>query len=382
MRYALGIFSVLAALALGAAATAQDAGGVTRTYYIAADEVDWNYAPSGRDVAMGMGMPPAGVAKMYLGQGPTQIGRVYHKALYREYTDGTFAHLKPAPAYLGASGPTIHAEVGDVIKIVFRNHGTHPYSVHPHGVFYEKASEGSMYGDGVADAKKGGAAVAPGRTFTYTWNVPERAGPGPNDPSSVVWFYHSHVDERRDVNSGLIGAMVITRKGMARPDGTPKDVDREFVALFQEYDEHESWFINDNIKRFVKDKKKFKKLDSRPIDDEGNDDFLIGRGYVPSNFRFTINGYQYGNGPLMTMHQGDHVRWYLLSLGEAFNFHTPHWHGNTVLIDGQRTDVTLLGPASMLTADMVPDDPGTWLFHCHVSDHMEAGMVSRYQVLP
>jgi hephaestin len=35
----------------------------------------------------------------------------------------------------------------------------------------------------------------------------------------------------------------------------------------------------------------------------------------------------------------------------------------------------------MLTVDMVPDDPGIWLFHCHVSEHMEDGMMARYEVL-
>jgi hephaestin len=29
---------------------------------------------------------------------------------------------------------------------------------------------------------------------------------------------------------------------------------------------------------------------------------------------------------------------------------------------------------------MVPDDPGIWLFHCHISDHMEVGMVARHEV--
>ncbi len=50
--------------------------------------------------------------------------------------------------------------------------------------------------------------------------------------------------------------------------------------------------------------------------------------------------------------------------------------------DGSRTDVVALSPAQMFTVDMVPDDPGIWLYHCHVSDHMEAGMIARYQVLP
>ena len=72
--------------------------------------------------------------------------------------------------------------------------------------------------------------------------------------------------------------------------------------------------------------------------------------------------------------------WYLITLGDGANFHTPHWHGNTVIVRGQRTDVVAINPAQMVTADMVPDDPGTWLVHCHVSDHMDAGMMARYQV--
>jgi hephaestin len=34
----------------------------------------------------------------------------------------------------------------------------------------------------------------------------------------------------------------------------------------------------------------------------------------------------------------------------------------------------------MIIADMVPDDPGTWLFHCHVGPHLLAGMQSLYTV--
>jgi hypothetical protein len=36
----------------------------------------------------------------------------------------------------------------------------------------------------------------------------------------------------------------------------------------------------------------------------------------------------------------------------------------------------------MITADMVPDAPGIWLYHCHISDHMLAGMDARYEVTP
>lgn len=385
VRRRLGVFASLAMLALAAPsvrAGAQDTGGTVRTYYIAADELDWDYAPSGLDKMMGM--RPEGYAKLYTARDKHTIGKVFRKAMYREYTDATFQRLKPRPAqdaYLGIVGPIVHAEVGDTIKIVFRNHGTHPYSLHPHGVFYKKASEGSGYADGVAASAKGGAAVAPVATFTYTWDVPDRAGPGPADASSVVWLYHSHVDERRDVNAGLIGAIVVTARGMAKPDGTPKDVDREVVGFFVAFDENQSSFINENIRRFAADAKKHNKFDATPSDTSGNLDILLGKGSGPANLRWSINGYQFANGPMPQMKRGDRVRWYLLTLGEGLNFHTPHWHGNTVLVHGERTDVVAISPAQMLAADMIPDDPGIWLFHCHVSDHMEGGMVARYQVL-
>ena len=100
------------------------------------------------------------------------------------------------------------------------------------------------------------------------------------------------------------------------------------------------------------------------------------------NFRSSINGYMYGNMPLMTMKKGERVRWYVTTIGMGFNFHTPHWHGNVVMQAGHRTDVIALSPAQMETVDMVPDDPGTWMYHCHVDDHMEAGMMVLYKVEP
>ena len=41
---------------------------------------------------------------------------------------------------------------------------------------------------------------------------------------------HSHFVEGKDINTGLIGPFV-TGRGLAKPDGAPKDVDREFVAF-------------------------------------------------------------------------------------------------------------------------------------------------------
>ena len=208
--------------------------------------------------------------------------------------------------------------------------------------------------------------MPPGEEFAYEWVVPERAGPGPNDPSSLVWLYHSHVHAAKDSNTGLIGAILVTAKGKARPDDRPVDVDREFVTLFNIFDENQSWCFDVNLKTYL----------GSPTGFRTNDP-----AFVRSNFKHAINGYIFANLPLMTMREGERVRWYLLGMGSEPDLHTPHWHGNTVLCRGQRSDVVELLPASMKVADMVPDNAGTWMFHCHVNDHMAEGMSARYQVV-
>ena len=340
--------------------------GVTRTYYISADKVVWDYAPQGTNEITGN--PFDDVADTYVKSGPGRIGSRYVKCLYRGYTDATFGHRITRPAdekYLGLLGPVIRAEVGDTIKVVFRNTCPFPASVHPHGVFYARNSEGAPYNDGTHGANKADDAVPTGGTHTYVWDVPPRAGPGPDDGSSVMWMYHSHTDEVSDTYAGLMGPMEITRRGMARPDGSPKDVDREVFALFSVMNENSSPFLDENVHRFAQP----------PFPDPDDEDF------EESNLMHSINGYVFGNQPMIAMHRGEHVRWYVMSMGTEVDLHTPHWHGNTVTVNGMRMDVVSLLPATMVVADMVPDDVGTWLFHCHVNDHIRAGMLTRYTVL-
>ena len=47
--------------------------------------------------------------------------------------------------------------------------------------------------------------IGPARSGTYVWQVPERAGPMPGEGSTAFWVDHSHVDEGRDINTGLMG---------------------------------------------------------------------------------------------------------------------------------------------------------------------------------
>jgi FtsP/CotA-like multicopper oxidase with cupredoxin domain len=53
-----------------------------------------------------------------------------------------------------------------------------------------------------------------------------------------------------------------------------------------------------------------------------------------------------------------------------------------VTINHMPTDVTSLTPMEMVIADMVPDNPGQWFFHCHVADHLLMGMQALYAVAP
>jgi len=368
------------------------ASGAVRTYYIAAEETEWDYAPLGVD--MMTGKPFEGTAAAYTQSGPNHIGHIYRKAIYREYTDATFATRKQRPPedeYLGVLGPILRAEVGDTIKVVFKNNSSRPYSMSmPKDVFRPRHAVGTgteLDAEGeIADPNaEPEDTVQPGATFNYEWDVPELAGPQPGDPSSVIWAYSSHVNESKDGASGMLGAIIVARRGQANPDGTPKDVDREIVALFNTFNENLSWYAQENIDAHISAADQ-KTLDTKGANFSDSQGFFTfaGTGFAETNYKFSVNGYLYGDGPVMTVKQGQRVRWYMLDMGDvgALNFHTPHWHGNTVLSQGMRRDTIFLLPMGAEIADMVPDAPGLWLFHCHIDDHMEAGMMARYEVLP
>jgi FtsP/CotA-like multicopper oxidase with cupredoxin domain len=365
----------LASLAFGCGETDPT---VRRTYFIAADEIAWDYAPGGNlagdtfdeHAAVFLENVPW-VPDIGMEVTAARVGSRYLKALYREYTDESFATLKGVPTewtHLGTLGPTIRAEVGDEIVVVFKNNTRFPYGIHAHGVLYDKASEGADYPDGSA---MDGDVVEPGETWTYVWQVPERAGPGPDQPSSILWMYHSHVDETDDTYAGLIGPILVTRRGEGRADGSPRDVDRELVNLFHVYNENLSQYLAANVATYAN-------MDDRELMPELADD----EGFHESNLKHSINGWLYANAQGITMRKGERVRWYLYAMGTEVDLHTPHWHGTTILANGMRSDMVDLLPSTMLVADMVPDVAGTWLYHCHVNDHLDAGMIATFTVEP
>ena len=78
--------------------------------------------------------------------------------------------------------------------------------------WFSKAHEGSNYNDGTSGADKVDNAIQPGKTYTYIWKVPDRAGPGKDGPACATWAYYSDVNPIKDTNSGLIGPLVICKK--------------------------------------------------------------------------------------------------------------------------------------------------------------------------
>ena len=144
-------------------------------------------------------------ASVFTTQSAKRIGRVYRKVLYREFEDDSFEKEKPHPEYLGFLGPLLVGEVGDTIEVLFKNKATREYSMHPHGVFYEKSSEGALYNDKTSGEQKKDDHVKPNETHVYSWVVKENHAPSDGDDDCLTWMYHSHVVPTKDTNTGLIG---------------------------------------------------------------------------------------------------------------------------------------------------------------------------------
>ncbi|MEF8794983.1 MAG: multicopper oxidase domain-containing protein [Salinivenus sp.] len=161
--------------------------------------------------------------------------------------------------------------------------------------------------------------------------------------------------------------MIVTERGMAGPGGVPKDVDREVVAFFAEMNVTDSWCYRENIRRRT----------DLPVDSA-----TAQPEFETTNLMESVNGYVYGNMPVVTLRQGERVRWYMFAGVNRLDHHAVHRHGQPATVRGRQTQVMELGPMMMGVADMVPQNPGTWLLHCREEDHFEAGMAARYEVLP
>ncbi|XP_041656874.1 ferroxidase HEPHL1 [Cheilinus undulatus] len=347
-----------------------------RVYYVGIIEDEWDYAPSGKNLLNGENVEDDEHASVFLERGPQRIGRVYKKAMFRQYTDATYSHLAPRPASLGFLGPVLRAEVDDVIVVHLKNFASRNYSMHPHGVFYEKNAEGALYPDGTSNMLKKDDSVPPGGSYTYRWEVRPEFAPTDDDANCLTWVYHSHVDAPMDIASGLIGALLTCKKGILKEtndqskpgtavDSARNDVDQDVFLMFSVVDENLSWYLEENILQ--------KCSNPSGLDQEDPD-------FKESNLMHAINGYLFGNLPGIELCQHRAVAWHLFGMGNEVDIHSAFFHGNTLLDRGHRTDVLSLFPATFATAKMVPKAEGKWLLACQVNDHLQAGMQAFYEV--
>jgi FtsP/CotA-like multicopper oxidase with cupredoxin domain len=282
-------------------------GGRRREFWIQAESHRWNVIPTGKDDWEHMRIPRR---------------HRFDAMVYREMTEG-FAKPKYG---ITIPGPTLYAEVGDVIAVHFRNAMTkrdQPVTMHPHGVRYNPEYDGAYMGR----YTRAGGFIAPGEEFTYQWEC------GPD--SIGAWPYHDHGPNHvLNAMRGLFGAIVVRPRGAKWPDRS--------YSLF---------------------------LHSFPPNVTGLD----------ANFQ-CINGRSFaGNTPTLTSRVGEDVEFNVFGMDNFF--HTFHVHGHRWR-DGAGTPVDnpTVGPNETVIARFNEDNPGRWLYHCHVFSHQMAGMAGWYDV--
>eukprot|EP00457_Paulinella_chromatophora_P000132 gb/GEZN01000132.1/.p1 GENE.gb/GEZN01000132.1/~~gb/GEZN01000132.1/.p1 ORF type:complete len:2209 (+),score=301.38 gb/GEZN01000132.1/:280-6627(+) len=354
---------------------AQQLTGRVRKFYLTAEEELWDYAPQNRNELMNRSFNA--YEQTWTQPGPMNMGKHLLKARYHEYTDASFSVKKARPAkwaHAGILGPILECCVGDVLEVTFKNNATVPFSIIAHGGLTQNEIE-VMQG------------VPPGGQTKYTWEVRESAGPAEGDTSSVLWPYHSWVQALggMDFLSGLLGAVVVRERDSCDgqsdlSESTPRGVDREFVVWMGNIEETKSVYVMTNLAKTSAGEAAVAAAGVGLLDAP----FMINY-----NTMHSINGYLYANhapdvteNTAYTMKQGEVVRWYAIGFGNRADRHTEHWHAQTFISQIKtRIDIFSIGAGTVYITDMLADDPGIWLFHCHMGDHFDNGMSSLFEVV-
>uniref|UniRef100_A0A3Q3VKI5 Plastocyanin-like domain-containing protein n=1 Tax=Mola mola TaxID=94237 RepID=A0A3Q3VKI5_MOLML len=307
------------------------------TYYIAAEEIIWDYAPN------------MDFKNQYLRQSPTRIGGKYKKAVYVLYKNESFTEKlenKQRRNELGILGPVIRAQIRD---IVFKNKASKPYSIYPHGLTIEKSQEGYSYPS---------HSVKPGETHTYEWNVVEEDKPLDSDSRCLTRIYHSAVDTPRDIASGLIGPMLICKSQSLNVRNVQLKADKEQHSMFAVFDENKSWYLDDNIRQYS-DGSKVKKAEP---------------GFYKSNVMHTINGYAFENGTPLGFCNGEVVTWHVSSIGAQDCIQTATFYGHPFELNERTEDFLSLYPMTGETITMNMDNIGQseliMPFLCNEPEHL------------
>ena len=105
-----------------------------------------------------------------------------------------------------------------------------------------------------------------------------------------------------------------------------------------------------------------------PVTD-GNDYFAV------------LNGKAYPLNPHYIFALDEEVRFRMINIGSEY--HTFHIHGH-VWLDGRgnNNDNEVLAPGEAVDGLVQMREPGSWMYHCHIYDHIAGGMTAMLTVLP
>jgi FtsP/CotA-like multicopper oxidase with cupredoxin domain len=249
----------------------------------------------------------------------------------------------PAWTYNGqVPGPTLRANEGDRLRIHFVNAGTHPHTMHFHGVH-------SAYQDGVTGIGRG--EILPGEEFTYEFEAKPFG----------CHLYHCHSTPlKRHIHKGLYGAYIVNpdpaRHGEAarsrHPDYPESEAWQELVMVMNAFDttfdaENEVYAVNSVAFHFMK----------HPI----------------------------------AIDRERPVRIYLINVTEFDLINSFHLHANffdyydtgTQLQPTLRTVDTVMqaqGQRGILEFSYKDHEPGLYMFHAHVSEFAELGWMGVFDV--
>uniref|UniRef100_A0A8K9V811 Coagulation factor VIII, procoagulant component n=1 Tax=Oncorhynchus mykiss TaxID=8022 RepID=A0A8K9V811_ONCMY len=340
--------------------------GHYRSYYIAAQEITWDY---------GIRKPHQLIKTRERRRGMRKFLTEYKKVVFRAYSERDFqipVTRGELQEHLGLMGPIIKAEINDLLTVTFKNMASRPYSLHLHGVYDKTQGDGwtqTQWGSsraGVAGVP--GEAVQPGEVRVYTWRITRKQGPTAAEFDCKAGAYYSTQNKVKDLHSGLIGPLVICKPGTLHPQLNLQPNLQEYALLFHTFDETKSWYLDENIRQYC----------IPPCQARRDDPW-----FQLSNKFAAINGYVAETLPGLMVAQHQQVRWHLLNVGGDGEYHTAHFHGLPFSIHKEqehRMGVYNLYPGVFGTVEMRPATVGTWMVECTVGEHQLAGMRAKLLV--
>ena len=221
-------------------------------------------------------------------------------------------------------GTTLRVREGDRVRIQFVNAGTHPHTMHFHGIHRAEM-------DGVPGVGPG--EIAPGGTFTYEFDA---------IPFGLHQYHCHTLPLKRHIHKGLYGMFIIDPR-QGRPPA------RELVMVMNAFDTN---FDGEN------------------------------EVYAVNTVAF-----HYAKHPIRVK-RNELVRIYVVNMTEFDPINSIHIHGNffhvyrtgTSLVPSEYTDTIMLCQAERAILEVRFPYAGRFMFHAHQSEFTELGWMGLFEV--